>query len=164
MSEWAYSSAKLGPCPPAAQLTKRKCQRPCSSWRMAAQSGLSGRTRPADDLGGPVLSQLALARLIGSGDLERHVRLVRGRLRKRRDAVLQELALRLPQARLQGIAAGLHLLITLPDAPGALDDVELTRRIRERDVIVHPLSLHRQLGGPPGFVLAYAAPSGRPAA
>ena len=59
--------------------------------------------------------------------------------------------------RYEVIAAGLHLLITVPDAPGGLDDGELTRRIRERGVVIHPLSLHRQLAGPPGFVPAYAA-------
>jgi GntR family transcriptional regulator/MocR family aminotransferase len=60
----------------------------------------------------------------------------------------------LPSAQVQGVAAGLHLLITLP---GAGDDLELAQRLEETGVRVHPLSWHRRLPGPPGLVLGYAA-------
>jgi GntR family transcriptional regulator/MocR family aminotransferase len=68
----------------------------------------------ASDLGSPALPQLVLARLIATGELERHIRLVRKRQRGRRDAVARALREYLPGARVQGIAAGLHLLITFP--------------------------------------------------
>jgi len=111
----------------------------------------------ASDLGSPALPQLVLAHLIASGELERHIRGVRKRQRSRRDALLRALREHLPEARVQGIAAGLHLLITLPERTGAADDTELAERVSRAGVLVHPLSWHRQRPGPPGFVLGYAA-------
>ena len=111
----------------------------------------------ASDLGSPALPQLVLAHLIASGELERHIRGVRKRQRSRRDALLRALREHLPEARVQGIAAGLHLLITLPERTGAADDTELAERVSRAGVLVHPLSWHRQRPGPPGFVIGYAA-------
>lgn len=68
----------------------------------------------ASDLGSPALPQLVLAHLIASGEYDRHLRLVRTRQRSRRDAVLVALREHLPQARVEGVVAGLHLLLTLP--------------------------------------------------
>ena len=53
--------------------------------------------------------------MITSGGFDRHLRLVRARQRQRRDVLLRALARHLPQARVQGMAAGLHLLVTLPE-------------------------------------------------
>jgi GntR family transcriptional regulator/MocR family aminotransferase len=112
----------------------------------------------AADLGSPALPQLVLARLIASGELEQHIRLVRKRQRSRRDALLLALSEHLPAARVQGIAAGLHLLITFPGRDGSDgSDVELAETILETGVLVHPLSWHRQRPGVPGIVLGYAA-------
>jgi GntR family transcriptional regulator / MocR family aminotransferase len=72
-----------------------------------------------------------------------------------RDALLGALRAELPQARVQGVPAGLHLLITFPDL--ALDDADLAERIRQAGVLAHPLSWHRQRPGVPGLVLGYAA-------
>jgi len=105
------------------------------------------------DLGNPALPQLVLARLLASGDYERHLRLVRSRQRRRRDALLAGLARHLPQARVTGVAAGLHLLILLDGD----DDTVLAKRAAAHGVLVHPLSWHRQRPGPPGLVLGYAA-------
>jgi GntR family transcriptional regulator / MocR family aminotransferase len=109
----------------------------------------------AADLGSPALPQLVLARLIATGELERHIRAVRKRQRSRRDALLGVLRAQLPQARVQGVPAGLHLLITFPGLD--LDDTELAERIRQAGVLVHPLSWHRQRPGVPGLVLGYAS-------
>lgn len=76
----------------------------------------------ASDLANPTLPQLVLAALLSSGELDRHLRLVRARQRTRRDAMLNALREHLPQARVHGVAAGLHLLITLPDH---VDDLAL---------------------------------------
>jgi GntR family transcriptional regulator / MocR family aminotransferase len=111
----------------------------------------------AADLGSPALPQLVLARLIASGELEHHIRLVRKRQRNRRDALLSALRALLPQARVQGVAAGLHLLITFPDLAGHVTDTDLAERLYRSGVLVHPLSWHRELAGPPGLVLGYAA-------
>jgi GntR family transcriptional regulator / MocR family aminotransferase len=110
----------------------------------------------AADLGSPALPQLVLARLITTGELERHIRAVRKRQRVRRDALLGALRVLLPEARVQGVPAGLHLLVTFPAIPG-LDDTDLADRIRQAGALVHPLSWHRQRPGVPGLVLGYAA-------
>jgi GntR family transcriptional regulator/MocR family aminotransferase len=109
----------------------------------------------ASDLGCPTVPQLVLARLLAVGDYDRHVRTVRARHRARRDALLSALRAQLPGVQVAGVAAGLHLLITLPDSVGS--DLELVERIRAAGVLVHPLSWHRQRPGRPGLVLGYAA-------
>jgi GntR family transcriptional regulator/MocR family aminotransferase len=111
----------------------------------------------ASDLGSPALPQLVLARLIASGELERHIRLVRKRQRSRRDALLRALRTYLPEGRVQGVAAGLHLLVTFPALAGQASDTDLAEAILRAGVLVHPLSWHRQRPGVPGFVLGYAA-------
>jgi len=108
----------------------------------------------ASDLGNPALPQLVLAHLLASGDYERHLRNVRTRQRRRRDALLAGLREHLPQARVEGVAAGLHLLITMPST---MDDTVLAERIADAGVFVQPLSWHRQKPGPPGLVIGYAA-------
>jgi GntR family transcriptional regulator/MocR family aminotransferase len=108
----------------------------------------------ATDLGSPTLPQLVLARLLESGEYDRHMRLVRARHRARRDALLQSLSGALPAATVSGVAAGLHLVVTLP---ADVDDVTLADDLRAAGVLVHPLSWHRRLPGPPGLVLGYAA-------
>ena len=109
----------------------------------------------ASDLGSPTVPQLVLARLLEGGEYDRHVRLVRARHRARRDALLDSVESVLPGASVKGVAAGLHLLVTLPDAN--LDDVALADELRDAGVLVHPLSWHRRLPGPPGLVIGYAA-------
>ncbi|MFI2488858.1 PLP-dependent aminotransferase family protein [Promicromonospora kroppenstedtii] len=105
------------------------------------------------DLASPALPQLALAHFITSGAFERHLRQVRRRHRARRDALLTALAAHLPGAAAHGVAAGLHLLVTLP----GVDDVDVARRAAAAGVRVHPLSAHRVGDGPPGLVIGYAA-------
>jgi GntR family transcriptional regulator / MocR family aminotransferase len=107
------------------------------------------------DLGSPVLPQMVLARLIATGELEQHIRHVRKRQRVRRDALLTAIREHLPEARVRGIAAGLHLLVTFPglDTP----DTDIAERILEAGVLVHPLSWHCQGNEVPGLVLGYAA-------
>jgi GntR family transcriptional regulator / MocR family aminotransferase len=66
------------------------------------------------DRGTPVLDQLALARLITTGALDRHVRRMRRRYRARRDAVVRLLDEPL------GTAAGLHVVARIDDEDGVL--------------------------------------------
>ncbi|MGW3198209.1 aminotransferase class I/II-fold pyridoxal phosphate-dependent enzyme [Streptomyces sp. NPDC001118] len=107
-----------------------------------------------NDLGNAVLPQLVLARLMESGALERHLRLLRRRHRDRRDAMIAALAEQLPGGTVHGAAAGLHLTVTYTaDVP----DTEFAAAALTRGVKCQPLSWHRQLPGPPGLVLGYAA-------
>ncbi len=107
------------------------------------------------DLGNPVLAQLVLARLMDSGELERHLRFVRRRHRRRRDAMLRALSERLPGARVHGAAAGLHLMVTFDGA--GFEDTALASAALALGVKTHPLSWHRVRPGPPGLILGYAA-------
>ncbi|WP_406186498.1 PLP-dependent aminotransferase family protein [Streptomyces sp. NBC_01006] len=107
------------------------------------------------DLGNPVLAQLVLARLMDSGELERHLRFVRRRHRRRRDAMLRAIAAHLAGARVHGAAAGLHLMVTFDGA--AFEDTALAAEALALGVKAHPLSWHRVRPGAPGLVLGYAA-------
>ncbi|MGW5773244.1 MocR-like pyridoxine biosynthesis transcription factor PdxR [Streptomyces longwoodensis] len=110
------------------------------------------------DLGNGVLTQLVLARLMDSGELERHLRHVRRRHRRRRDVMLRAVEAHLPGARVHGAAAGLHLLVTFADGPGSrVPDTALAAAALAQGVKAHPLSWHRLIPGPPGLVLGYAA-------
>ncbi|MET8544985.1 PLP-dependent aminotransferase family protein [Kitasatospora sp. NPDC004799] len=110
------------------------------------------------DLGNPVLPQLVLARLMESGDLDRHLRLLRRRHRRRRDAMIAAIRTHLPAATVHGAAAGLHLMLTLPEEPGRTDTGLAAAALAE-GVKVQPLSWHARLPYPPGLVLGYAAGS-----
>ncbi|HWN31737.1 MAG TPA: PLP-dependent aminotransferase family protein [Pseudonocardia sp.] len=106
------------------------------------------------DLGNPVLAQLVLARLMESGEMERQLRFVRRRHRRRRDAMIEAIAEHLPGASVHGAAAGLHLMITFD---GAFEDADFAAAALARGVKVQPLSWHAQRAHPPGLVLGYAA-------
>jgi GntR family transcriptional regulator/MocR family aminotransferase len=116
------------------------------------------------DLGNAALPQLVLARLMQSGELERQLRFLRRRHRRRRDAMIAALAEHLPGARVHGAAAGLHLMITFDAgfadtglADAGLADTDLAAAALGRGVKVQPLSWHTQRRAQPGLVLGYAA-------
>jgi GntR family transcriptional regulator/MocR family aminotransferase len=106
------------------------------------------------DLGNAALPQLVLAHLMESGELERQLRFIRRRHRRKRDAMIAAIGTHLPDAVVHGAAAGLHLTITF-DAD--LSDVDLAAAALHRGVKTQPLSWHRQRPGPPGLVLGYGA-------
>lgn len=112
----------------------------------------------ATDIASPALSQLVLAQLLAGGAYDRHLRCARGRQRARRDAMLDAVRRHLPGAQVQGVAAGLHLLLVFPEA--AWSDTDLAATLLSVGVRVQPLSRHRRSPGPPGLVLAYAAHPG----
>jgi GntR family transcriptional regulator / MocR family aminotransferase len=105
-----------------------------------------------------VLEQLALAELVRSGALDRHVRRMRQRYRRRRDALLATLADRAPALRARGIAAGLHVVADLPD--GVRED-DVVARAAGRSLAVGILGPFRHApapGDPQALVVGYAAP------
>ncbi|MEJ2855538.1 MULTISPECIES: MocR-like pyridoxine biosynthesis transcription factor PdxR [unclassified Saccharothrix] len=109
------------------------------------------------DLGSTALPQLVLAELMDSGELEKHLRLLRRRHVRRRDAMTRAIAEHLPGARVHGVAAGLYLTITLP---GDVSDTDLAAAALHLGVKAQPLSWHAQRPTRPGLVLGYAANPG----
>jgi GntR family transcriptional regulator/MocR family aminotransferase len=103
----------------------------------------------------PVLDQLTLAELIGSGAYDRHLRRSRLRYRRRRDLLLAALAERVPHLVPTGIAAGLHVVVALPRSEG-----EVMAGLAERSVAVTPMgpSRHRPGSGSPAIVVGYGTP------
>ena len=110
------------------------------------------------DSASPALEQLALARLIESGVLDRHLRRARARYRRRRDALVAALAERAPSVRLLGIAAGLHAVLALP--PHAPPEPEILAAARERSLAVTALGpfWHEPAGHLPALQIGYATP------
>ncbi len=100
----------------------------------------------------PVTSQAALAHLLASGAYDRHVRRSRARYRKRRDVLVDALG-SIDGVGIHGVAAGLHLVLTLPPD---LDEVAVAAAAAERGVYVRPLRDYRIVGGAPGLTLGYA--------
>ncbi|WP_433160472.1 PLP-dependent aminotransferase family protein [Kribbella sp. CA-247076] len=66
------------------------------------------------------LDQLILAEFIASGHYDRNVRRCRLHYRRRRDRLVQLLAVRAPEVKVAGISAGLHVLL---DVPGDADEI-----------------------------------------
>ncbi|MEU9171791.1 aminotransferase class I/II-fold pyridoxal phosphate-dependent enzyme [Streptomyces sp. NPDC048420] len=83
------------------------------------------------------LDQLTLAEFLTSGAYDRHVRAARLRYRRRRDALVAELARRAPRVHATGIAAGLHVVLRLP--PGT--EQSTLRAAAWQSLAVH--GLHR---------------------
>ena len=104
--------------------------------------------------------QLALAHLIESHGYDRHVRVVRGRYRRRRDLLVGRLAGLVGRGAVEvsGISAGLHALIGLP---GAVDEAAVVQRAADLGLEVTGLAEHRHVPGQgvPGLVVGYGTPT-----
>jgi GntR family transcriptional regulator / MocR family aminotransferase len=110
------------------------------------------------DIMTPVLEQAAFCELLTSGAYERHVRRSRPGYRRRRDLMVEQLAAELPDAEVEGAAAGLHLLVMAPPTgcgDAAAVEAAVTAETARHGVLVEPLGRHRHAPGPPGFVLGY---------
>lgn len=70
--------------------------------------------RAGTDLGSPVIEQHALASLIASGGYDRHLRAMRRQYRARRDTLVDALRTHVPEGRVRGVSAGLHVYVELP--------------------------------------------------
>jgi GntR family transcriptional regulator/MocR family aminotransferase len=123
-------------------------------WLVAPERVAQGvvDAKATDDLGTPIVEQLALADFIERGELDRHLRRTRTVYRKRRDTLVGALAAELPGSRPAGVAAGLHLVVHLPPAT---DEEAVLRRARERGLGLSGLSEHRLRPGPPALLLGY---------
>jgi GntR family transcriptional regulator / MocR family aminotransferase len=111
--------------------------------------------REATDHATSSLVQSAGAVFLSNGDLDRHLRRTRRVYRRRRDALIAALARWMPDATPSGVAAGLHVLVTLP---ALHDESEIVGRAHAAGVGVYPLSPFRTSGRfdePPALVLGY---------
>lgn len=108
--------------------------------------------------GGPsTLEQLALADFVDSGAYDRQVRRLRLVYRRRRDSLVAALGRRAPEARVTGIAAGLHAVVELP--PGLGED-EVVTRAAQRSLTLEGLGAYAQAAHDrgPALVVGYGTP------
>jgi GntR family transcriptional regulator / MocR family aminotransferase len=114
------------------------------------------REKLLDDVGTTMLEQLALARFIDAGGLTRHLRRVRPKYRRRRDAALDALSTKLPGAVPTGIAAGLHMYVQLPSW---CDEFVLIETARKQGLLIEGASWHWSVpwSAPPALVLGYGS-------
>jgi GntR family transcriptional regulator/MocR family aminotransferase len=105
------------------------------------------------DRGSGVLEQAGFAELLRSGGYDRHLRKTRRLYRQRRDALLTELAARFPDWQPVGIAAGLHVVLRLPEG---LNDRELAERLADKGIRLASLSAYAMTTALyPGLVIGY---------
>ena len=84
-----------------------------------------------------------MADFITSGQYDRHIRRMRGRYRRRRDALVE--ALDGFDVGISGLSAGVNMLLTLPDGT----EHEVLRRAGEAGIALNGLSIMRHpLAGP----------------
>jgi GntR family transcriptional regulator/MocR family aminotransferase len=112
------------------------------------------RERWPVDSGGSAIAERAYARLLATGEVDRHLRRTRREYRARRDHLVALLEERLPDCRVEGIAAGLHLLLRLP--PGADEDATVAA-LAERRIRIRGVSGYRLVPRPedPALVVGY---------
>jgi GntR family transcriptional regulator/MocR family aminotransferase len=104
-----------------------------------------------EDSATEVPGQLALADFVARGELDRHLRRMRLRYAKRRQALLAALSERLPALRPRDDPAGVFEVIDLP--PG-MDESSLLAAAARRGVGLEGLSWHRSAAGEAGGLLA----------
>jgi GntR family transcriptional regulator/MocR family aminotransferase len=100
------------------------------------------------------IEQHAFADFLVRGELDRHLRRMRGSYRARRDALIAALAEELPDTKVSGIAAGLHATVRLPDSD---DEDAIVKEARRRRIEVGPMSENwaDPAGRPPTLLLGY---------
>jgi len=106
------------------------------------------------------LTQIAMTELIRSGAYDRHIRRMRLHYRRRRDILRHELASRAPHVRVDGIAAGFSVALTLPDGWAERDVVA---EAAKRGIAVHAMTGDGYYAGaaqarPARLVVSYATP------
>ena len=107
------------------------------------------------DRGTARIEQHAFADFLARGELDRHLRRMRGRYRARRDALVEALSECLPEAAVHGVAAGLHVTVQLPDGDSEESIREEARRRRLELETMSEFRTHAP-GGPPILLLGYA--------
>ena len=104
------------------------------------------------DRGTGRIDQLAFADFLARGELDRHLRRMRAIYRTRREALVGALAAALPEATVQGIAAGFHVTVRLP---AGYDQEAIRDEARRRRIELETLADYG-LDDPPTLMLGYA--------
>ena len=82
------------------------------------------------DRGATRIEEYAFADFLARGELDRHLRRMRARYRRQRDALVEAISRELPDATVTGISAGLHVTVRLP---ATYDDATLREQaVRQR--------------------------------
>jgi GntR family transcriptional regulator/MocR family aminotransferase len=102
----------------------------------------------------PRLEQLAFADFLLRGELDRHLRRMRLRYRRRRDALVRELSRQLPELEVRGLAAGLYVEAVLPEGLG---EARVLEEARARGVGLSGMHEHcAKAVREPALLLGYA--------
>jgi len=125
---------------------------------LVVPAGLLGAVRHEKGLSDQTtarIEQHALADFIGRGELDRHLRRMRLSYRGRRDAAIAAVGRALPDAAVSGIAAGLHVTVTLAEP---VDEAALRAECARRRVEISTLSDYRAgaFAETPTLLLGYA--------
>lgn len=105
------------------------------------------------------ITALTLADFISTGGYDRHIRRMRNRYRRRRDTLVT--ALDGFDVGIRGLAAGVNMLLTLPD--GA--EPEVLRRAGEAGIALNGLSIMRhplagpEIPDPDGVIIGFGGPA-----
>jgi GntR family transcriptional regulator / MocR family aminotransferase len=105
------------------------------------------------------INQLTMAEFINCGQYDRHIRRMRARYRRRRDALVDALAGF--DVGISGLAAGVNALLTLPEG----SEHEVLRRAGEAGIALQGLSRMRhphagpQIAHRDGIIVGFAAPA-----
>jgi GntR family transcriptional regulator/MocR family aminotransferase len=107
------------------------------------------------DRGTARIEQHAFADFLTRGELDRHLRRMRARYRARRDSLVDALGQALPEAAVLGVAAGLHVIVELPDGDS---EQAIRAAAHDRRVELETMSDYRPAshGRPPTLLLGYA--------
>lgn len=103
----------------------------------------------------PTIDQIALAAFIADAGFERHLRRMRARYRDKREILVESLHRHMPASRIQGVAAGLHLIALLPEGT---DERRASSEARVASVCVHELHRHCTTVAHrgPAFIIGFA--------
>ena len=111
------------------------------------------------DYGAPRIEQNALATFINDGDLDRHLRRMRLIYRERRNALVSAIDEFLPEASIDGISAGLHAVVSLPES---IDEQAVSSEGARRGVHIEFMSKWyvRKRARPSTILIGYAQSDG----
>jgi len=127
---------------------------------LVSPPGLLAELRTAkrdDDFGTSALEQHVLARLMDTGEYDRHVRRLRKHYLRRRDSIVDAIGREMPDAVAEGYSAGLHLLLRLPKN---VDENAFVSAAAGRGVAVLGTSpMYGTSASRPGVVIAYGRTS-----
>jgi GntR family transcriptional regulator / MocR family aminotransferase len=102
----------------------------------------------------PRLEQRAFTDFLLRGELDRHLRRMRLRYRRRRDVLVRELERQLPELAVRGLAAGLYVEAVLPKGT---DEGRVLEEARARGVALSGMSEHcAEAVREPALLLGYA--------